>query len=160
MSRKLYIMCGVSGSGKSTFLSKYIENQENCFVISRDKIRFALLKDSDDYFKYESIVKKMFYSGITAALQMGYDVFADQTSLTIAARRKLVGNVQGFSGVNAIWIDTPLVTCIEQDSQREGRAFVGARKITTMFNSFIPPSFKEGFSQIFRYHDGVLTTEK
>ena len=52
----LYIMVGVPGCGKST----WIENNRDSYstVISRDEIRFNMLKSDDDYFKYETKVFK------------------------------------------------------------------------------------------------------
>ena len=41
---KLIVMIGVSGSGKS-YLAKHIqETHDDCIIVSRDAIRFGLLK--------------------------------------------------------------------------------------------------------------------
>ena len=47
----LYLMCGVAGSGKSTWLKEHESGfNPSHAIISRDKIRFSYLKDGDDYF--------------------------------------------------------------------------------------------------------------
>ena len=60
----LYLLCGPSGSGKSTFAkledSKRKLVGENCLIISRDIIRFSLLKDGEDYFAHEKEVFNIF----------------------------------------------------------------------------------------------------
>ena len=44
--KHLFLMCGVAGAGKSTYLSKI----KNAAIISRDEIRFSIIGDFDDYF--------------------------------------------------------------------------------------------------------------
>lgn len=151
----LFLICGIPGSGKSTFLSQYVKKPTS-IVISRDKIRFSLLKEGEDYFLHEPIVEQMFYSGISKALQLGYDVFADQSSISVSARKKLLNKVFGYSEVNIIWIDTPKSICIERDSHREGRAKVGPQVINNMFSHFSPPTFQEKFNHIYKYTNNKL----
>lgn len=141
--RKIYLMCGVPGSGKSTFAKNY-PFLKDCLIISRDQIRFPLLKDEDDYFKYEQTVEAMFYAGVNQALLNGFDVIADQSTLTIGARRKFMSHIKSpHNELNIIWVKNSLENCIENDSNREGRAYVGSRKITNMYYSFQPPTAKE-----------------
>ena len=85
--RKLFIMCGIPGSGKSTFLNRI--TKPTSLVISRDKIRFGLLKDTDEYFSKEKEVYNEFIKQINAAIADNKDFYVDQTSLNAAARNKL-----------------------------------------------------------------------
>ena len=50
-------MMGIPGSGKSTFVRKRRDIFDNPIVISRDKIRFSLLEEGDEYFSKEEILK-------------------------------------------------------------------------------------------------------
>ena len=50
----LYIMCGVPGSGKSTWAREHLT--DNDVYVSRDDIRFSFLKEGDDYFSKEDMV--------------------------------------------------------------------------------------------------------
>ena len=48
MNKKMFVMCGAPGSGKSTWLEeKVIKNiyAKPATVVSRDKIRYALVKE-------------------------------------------------------------------------------------------------------------------
>ena len=52
--KNLYLLAGVPGSGKSTWLKQHAP--DNSIIISRDQIRFSLLQDGEDYFAHESEV--------------------------------------------------------------------------------------------------------
>ena len=45
----LFIMVGAPGSGKSHYLSKVVNDK--CKIVSRDAVRFSMIKDEDEYFK-------------------------------------------------------------------------------------------------------------
>lgn len=155
----LFLVCGIPGSGKSTFLSNFVKSP-NSLIISRDKIRFSLLREGEKYFSHESVVKQMFYSGITKALQLGYNVFADQSSINPTFRKEILNNVRGYKEANIIWINTPIEICIKRDSKRHGRERVGEKVIKNMYSHFVPPTFKEKFSHIYHYSNGILIEQK
>lgn len=47
----LYILCGPSGCGKSTWRNEFIKDYNNrIHYVSRDEIRFSLVKEGEDYF--------------------------------------------------------------------------------------------------------------
>ena len=54
-------MVGAPGSGKSTFARKRFPNAR---YISRDEIRFSVLKPDEDYFSKEKLTWKMFIDAI------------------------------------------------------------------------------------------------
>ena len=51
----LYILSGCPASGKSTF-GKKMSKITGIPIVSRDEIRFSLLKDDEDYFSHEEDV--------------------------------------------------------------------------------------------------------
>ena len=84
----VYIMCGCPGSGKSYWCEHHIKS--GAAYISRDAIRFSLLKPGEGYFTHEDEVYKLFWDQINGALSDGRDVFVDQTSLTRKSRKYLI----------------------------------------------------------------------
>ena len=79
--KHLFLMCGVAGSGKSTYLS----NIKNAVVISRDEIRFSLIGDFDDYFAKEDEVFATFIQKIQNAIdneEGPKEIYCDATHLT------------------------------------------------------------------------------
>ena len=145
-------MCGVPGAGKSTFLKNKIK-KDNSIVVSRDEIRFSILKPWEEYFSHENEVLDIFWNKINEALKTGKDVFVDQTSLTPKARKMLLRHVTGYLHLNAIWIDENLDTCLERNENRKGtRAYVPRDQIYRMYSQFVKPTLNEGFDYIFRYN--------
>ena len=148
----LYLMCGVPGAGKSTFLKNHIK-ENNTKVISRDKIRFSIVKPNEDYFSHEDEVLELFWKEINEVLSNNKNAFVDQTSLTPRARKWLLQHVEGYTYANIVWIDEDLETCLERNEMRRGtRAYVPESIIRRMYNQFIEPSLDEGFDYIFRYN--------
>lgn len=158
----LYLMCGVPGAGKSTFLKNYIKSKDSV-VVSRDKIRFAIVEPDEPYFSHETEVLHTFWEEINKALAENKNVFVDQTSLTPKSRKFLLENVKGYNLANLIWIDESLETCLERNEKRKGtRAYVPRGVIRRMNEQFIEPSIEEGFDKIYKYNskDGLVCIER
>ena len=147
----LFLICGAPGSGKSTFLKRF-EKCDNYKVISRDKIRFSLLSDGENYFSHEDESLAILWKQINDALANGKTVFVDQTSLNPKARSYLINHVHGYNEVNAIWMNETLKTCLDRNDLRtEPRTKVPRGAVRRMFYSFVKPSYYEGFTHIYRY---------
>lgn len=132
----LYISCGIPGSGKSTFLKKVAKKNES--VISRDEIRFALLKEGEEYFSHEKEVFKYFVNIITDHINSGLNVYADATHLNYTSRKKLTDALLEAgcqpADVQAIYFDIPLNVCLERNEKRKGtKAYVPRGVIRRMF---------------------------
>ena len=75
---KVFVMCGPAGSGKSTWLIKQMKPKTDV-CISRDNIRFGLLKEGEDYFAHENDVKEIctnnedLFALSDALMQMQFD---------------------------------------------------------------------------------------
>ena len=148
----LYLMCGIPGAGKSTFLKNRVE-KETSVIVSRDAIRFSIVKPEEAYFSHEAEVLTIFWEQINKALAANKNVFVDQTSLTPKSRKWLLQHVKGYNYASVIWIDESLETCLERNEKRkETRTYVPPIVIHNMYRQFIPPSLHEGFNYIFRYN--------
>lgn len=141
---KLLLTCGIPGSGKSTWVSKFI-SENDAVVVSRDSIRFALLREDEDYFAREKEVTECFYKMIHDFLESGqYDyVIADATHNTPRARADALGGIGAhlIEGVEIIpiYFNVPVETCKFRNSLREGRARVPNEVIERMARQRVKP---------------------
>ena len=149
VKKKLYIMCGPAGSGKSTWIRCNAEAGTSAHI-SRDRIRFNMVKEDEYYFSREDEVYDEFVYQIIQALRSPWvdSVYADATHLTTKAREKLICKINTLCSaasynLTAVVVKPELEVCLAQNAQREGRERVPESVIRNMYNSFQHP-FKDG----------------
>lgn len=150
MKHTLIIMMGASAVGKS-FLAKHIaDTHDDCIIVSRDAIRFAMLGKGEDYFSHEDEVIKRFYQNISDALRVHEYVIADATHLSVKARNRLFSNISIPSGtrVVGVWIETSVDTALRQNAARTGLARVPEDVIRRMFKTKVSPRKNEPFDEV------------
>ena len=156
---ELYVMIGIPGSGKSTYVKEYLkEYLETCLYkttkyVSRDDIRLKYLKEEDDHFARETEVYNEFIDEILDGF-INYDcTIADATHLSKGSRAKLLGtlykDIKDYNiKVIGIVMDSDPETCLERNSKRQGRALVPENIMKSMINAFTIPKKSEGFDEI------------
>ena len=146
---KLYLMMGIPGSGKSTWIKAHLLPCQA--HVSRDKIRFALVEEGEEYFSRETEVFNSFVEQINTFLSNGCDVYADATHISRASRNKLLSRINSHpEEVNLIWINGGLTTALLQNENRKDtRSYVPKSVIRRMHNQIDAPDFEEGFNIIY-----------
>ena len=148
----IYIVCGIAGIGKSTYINS-IKN-DNDIVISRDAIRFSLLKEGEDYFSKEKQVLAIFFKTIRKETAKddnpAYNIYIDATHLTKKARRKVINNISNKNKdkVACIYFEPNLKKALSQNSNRTGFACVPESAIADHCKYFEIPTKDEGFCEI------------
>ena len=157
--RKLYLMMGCPGAGKSTYLKTNLINFQNPVVISRDNIRFSMVKENEEYFSKENEVYAEFISQIKDALRFEVEVFADATHLNELSRVKTLralGESLKDVEVNVIWVRVPVEVALNQNENRKGtRSYVPKSVIRRMHSQLTIPTKEEGFDHIYIYENGI-----
>ena len=152
---KLWILVGMPGSGKSYWVANHKDYfPGSCASVSRDTIRFILVKEDEPYFSKEKQVFEKFIEHIKVGLQYYDNTIADATHINPSSRGKLLralGDSLKDVEINAIVIDTCLAKCLEQNAGREGRKLVPETAIRNMFSNFSMPTLEEGFDNIYIY---------
>lgn len=143
---KLYIMCGPSGVGKTTWAHNFMNENFDMRYVSRDEVRYSMIKDDEEYFSHEKEVFKKFVAIITEALIDGFDVIADATHLNEFSRRKLTQAIDmRFTDYEIIYVVVSLGydECAKRNASREGRARVPETALKNMYRDFRFPSRNE-----------------
>ena len=122
----------------------------NSLVISRDQIRFDMLKDSDDYFKYEDKVWREYIEQISSAIRNPFvdNIYLDATHLNEKSRNKVLnslGNLIKNININVIYFDICAAVCCQRNALRSGRAKVPENTIVNMLYRFQTPTFNEKY---------------
>ena len=139
----LYILCGPSGCGKTTWAHDYMQDT---MYVSRDEIRFRLIKENEDYFSREKEVFKEFVNEIVSRLKVGCDVIADATHLNEFSRRKLTQAIDmSITEYEIVYVvfNVDAETCVARNANRTGRANVPENVIRNMCRDFKRPTLDE-----------------
>lgn len=146
IKRKILILRGLQGSGKSTFAKQWVsESPETRVRFNRDDIRNML----GTYWvpSRESLIDSIYWETLSAATAAGYDIVVDNMNLN----EKYIKEIEEFVEETNLWLDSsevdfryevevkeffhvPLQTCIDRDAQRENP--VGERVIRSTFNKY------------------------
>lgn len=119
-----YIMQGLPGSGKSTYIK---ENLKNCKVISRDIIRYelGLTKSVDDKkvctWQEEALISVKENSKICDSIKNCQDFVIDDINIRRKHFYQLVKSIRELSKyfgcpikITVVRLNTPIETCIER----------------------------------------------
>lgn len=144
----LIVMVGLPGSGKSTWIKKNARPED--VIISRDEIRFSLVKEGEPYFSKEKEVYREFVRRIYEAMAQGVErIYIDQTSLNVGARMKLMWRLaasEHYKNYDVIFsvIDVDVEKAIARNENRKGtRAYVPPERIYEMSKGFKCPTIGE-----------------
>ena len=134
--RKIIMLKGLPGSGKTTWARQYIDEHPSTARVNKDDLR-AMLHNGKYSNGRENFVLKVRDFIVDQALANGHDVVVDDTNCEpkhharleeIAAKHGATLEVKDFT-------DVPLETCIERDLRRPNS--VGERVIRRMHRQYL-----------------------
>lgn len=144
---KLILLCGIPGSGKSTYAKNYISDcTKNTIHLSSDSIRAELYGDESIQGNPAEVFSIMQKRAIEA-LNNGYDVLYDATNITRKDRQGIISICPKFVKIECHIIWAPIEVCIERDAARERT--VGKEVIDRMLKRFQAPYYDEGIEDIY-----------
>lgn len=142
----LWIMCGLSGSGKSTIATQIANENPNTVIVSSDAIREELTGNYEDQ-EHNEEVFKILHNRIRKNLENKKNVIADATNLTMKSRRAIMMKVNGLDIRKVcVIIPKPFEQCKIDNLNREHPVpeFVLDKQI----RKFQIPFYEEGFDKI------------
>jgi predicted kinase len=124
---KMFILIGVSGSGKSTEAKRLMKEHSHTIIVSRDSIRSALwgLEDHQhkDYYNSkdisyrEELVTDVINGILDSATCADRNVIIDATNLKISYLKPLIGNINFDPHI--FLMKTSVDQCLERDMYRD-----------------------------------------
>jgi len=148
--QKLYILIGVPGSGKSTWI-------KNCgidavILSTDDKIEAAAEaagKTYNDMFK--SVIgeaERQMHADAVAAFAAGHDVIWDQTNVTAKTRGKKLNRVPAHYEKIAVYFNTPPEAELQRRLANRPGKTIPANIVMGMVSQLEMPTADEGFDRI------------
>lgn len=152
--KKVLILTGLSGSGKSTFARRFCAENPNYLRVNRDDLRRSLLPVSlaqywqtyneQEKNRVETLVNELQKTAILEGLHRGWHVLIDNTNLKLRYLnefRKLLARHFDQVQIRYQLIDTPVDECIRRDQPRDdavGEAVIRkqAEQLTTLRQNF------------------------
>lgn len=114
----MYLMTGVSGSGKTTF-AKEFAHKNNLRYLNIDNFYLATFGNENTH-EHEFDVWMMFYRAIEIASRDNVDIIIDTNAPTISNRDEIYNWFgQMFAENYIIFIDAPADLCFRNNSNRE-----------------------------------------
>ena len=138
------MLVGVPSSGKSTWAKQQIKLNPDSSWISRDIVRFSMVKEDEEYFSRENEVFNEFIRCINEAITLHSYIYIDATHININSRNKVL-NKLNLNNCDVIPVNfiVSLKTAIKRNDKRTGRSFVPRAVIRRMYHQFSPASFDE-----------------
>lgn len=146
MSRKntLIVLCGISGSGKTTFAS--ILEQGGMTIVSPDLIRRCLYGDESIQGDGADVFRRAYNIARTHG-QEKYDVVFDATNTTKKARKKLLKELKPhFDFILCYYFYPSLCKSIENQKKRKRQ--VPREVLAKQMAQWETPTLDEGFDYV------------
>ena len=150
---KLYVLVGVPGSGKTT----WIKNQkwaENCVVVSTDEFVEDYAKEvgstyAEVFEDYMPRAVELMVDRVLWAKAMGKDIIWDQTSTTINTRAKKLRMLPDHYAIAVVFRTPPSAELKQRLDSRPGKS-IPWEVVSDMAQKLEaePPTEAEGFKEI------------
>ena len=144
MKPTLYVMCGLQGSGKSTY-AKRTKFPTVVTVVSSDEIRKEFPDAKND------TVFQILYKRVNELLAQDKSVVLDATNITIKSRRQIFQNVKVPCTKTCIIMNTSYGICVERVKARNAKGddhYVPLEVLERYYKSFEVPFYEEGWDSI------------
>jgi len=133
---ELVIFIGLQASGKSTFFRTH-------FAATHELV-------SKDLFRNNKKPSRRQTQLIEQALQAGRSVVVDNTNPTLEDRTLLIQLGRQYAvKIIGYFFESDVLSCLERNQQRSGKARVPDRAIYITINKLTRPTYAEGFDQLF-----------
>ncbi len=153
MKPKLYMLCGVVGSGKSTWLAKQAFDWNRTVLVSSDAHIEKHAKHNsstyNDVFKdYIGTATDLMYKDVDFAIEHEYDIVWDQTNLNPKTRKAKLDKIPSNYEKIAVAFNVPDEKELERRLGNRPGKTIPPDVVQSMRNSYQLPTENEGFDKI------------
>ena len=116
--RKLVVMVGVPGSGKTTLAKKLVE--KGFHYMNADSIRLELYGNEAEQGDKKEIFE-LFFRRMEEIMSSGTDIVVDNTNINMRQRKPILDRALQFEYADVqLWLlDVPLDVCLQRNSARQ-----------------------------------------
>jgi len=146
MQQTLFILAGISSSGKSTY-AQTLAQQTGAVIISTDSIRKELSGTEEDQSKNGLIFTVILPRRIHEALKEGKSVIVDATSLKPVDRANLSVRANFNTRLECHYTEPDVKRALKFQEGRQRK--VPESVIHKQASKFVTPTYHEGFDRIY-----------
>ena len=148
---KLYMLIGVPGSGKSTWVAGQPWSKD-CSVVSSDRYideeAERLGKTYNEIFKdYVGIATRLMDNHVLVAQANGKDIIWDQTNTSAKSRKAKLAKLPDYEKIAVFFKTPPVEELTKRLASRPGKN-IPWDVMTSMIKNLEFPTTEEGFSEI------------
>lgn len=152
----LYMLCGLSGSGKSEYAKQLKKEFSDSFIFSSDDLREELYGDVNDQSHNHELFNEL-HRRIKSCLKNGHNAIYDATNIKSKLRVAFLKELKNISCYKVCWIIwRPYSECILLNKGRD--RIVPDEVIKRQYMNWQTPWYFEGWDdiQIFEYNDCIF----
>jgi len=147
----VYVLVGVPGSGKSTWIDQQ-DWARDCVVVSTDNFVEHYAKEvgstySEVFDDYMPTAVKLMADQVVQAREAGHDIVWDQTSTTLGSRRKKFAMLPNYHAVAVVFPTPDPEEHQRRLASRPGKT-IPWNILNGMISGFQMPTLEEGFDEI------------
>jgi predicted kinase len=150
---KVYVLVGVPGSGKSTWVANQLWAKDCVYVSSDQLIEEEAARQGktyNDIFKgYVNTAVFLMLEQVVAAREEGKDIIWDQTSVSVKSRKKKFQMLPDYEHIAVVFDTPPASELMRRLASRPGKD-IPWEIVSSMINNFEMPTEEEGFKEVWR----------
>jgi len=148
---KVYVLVGVPGSGKSTWIAQQ-DWARDCVVVSTDRWIEMFARElgrtySEVFDLFMPAAVRAMSAQVALAQQQGRDIVWDQTSVSVASRAKKFASLPNYEHVAVVFATPEPAELARRLAQRPGKV-IPESVVQHMINTFELPTESEGYREI------------
>jgi predicted kinase len=148
---KVYVLVGVPGSGKSTWIAQQ-DWARDCSIVSTDHWIEVFARDqgrtySEVFDLFMPAAVRAMSAQVALAEQQGRDIVWDQTSVSVASRAKKFASLPDYEHVAVVFATPDPAELTRRLAQRPGKV-IPESVVQHMINTFELPTESEGYREI------------